>query len=157
MLRRIAAAASLSALGAAPAVAADEAAFTHISCKGRPNEIRVTIDNVEKSQGLVTVELYRNEPANFLKKAGREFRLRFAAHAPLTQFCLTAPSAGKYAIVAYHDENANLKFDKNPFGLPAEPFGVSQNPVIHFAPPPIAETLVDVDEKGAAVEIRLRD
>ncbi len=157
MLRKIAAAGLPLILAATPASAGDSAGFTHVSCKGQPNEIRVTIKNVKKNAGLVTAELYRNEPENFLKKAGREFRVRFAAHAPLTQFCVTAPAAGKYAIVAYHDRNANMKFDKNPFGFPAEPFGVSQNPTIRLAPPPIEETLVAVDEAGVATEIRLRD
>jgi len=157
MLRLTIAAAFWPALGALAPAAADSAAFTHVSCKGAPNEIRVTIKGVKKSVGLMTAELYRNEPDHFLKKTGREFRVRFAAHAPLTQFCLTAPAAGKYAIVAYHDRNANLKFDKNPFGLPAEPYGVSQNPTIRLAPPPIEETLVEVDGAGAAIEIRLKD
>lgn len=160
MLRRILAG-SLAAAGlsgpAGAEVAATPSAFTHVSCKGAPNEVRVTIKNVKKDAGLLTAELYRNEPANFLKKAGREFRVRFAAHAPQTQFCVTAPSTGKFAVVAYHDRNANLKFDKNPFGFPAEPFGVSQNPVIRLAPPPIEETLFVVSEGGAAIEIRLRD
>lgn len=140
-----------------PATAKDSAAFTHISCKGAPNEIRVTIENVKKSAGLLTAELYRNEPEHFLKKAGREFRVRFAAHAPVTQFCLTAPSPGQFAVVAYHDENANLKFDKNTFGLPSEPYGVSRNPKIRLAPPPISDALFDVPEAGAAVAIRLKD
>lgn len=157
MLRLTIAAAFSTALGVLAPAAADGAAFAHVSCKGAPNEIRVTIKNVKKSAGLMTAELYRNEPDHFLKKTGREFRVRFAAKAPLTQFCVTAPAAGKYAIVAYHDRNANLKFDKNPFGLPAEPYGVSQNPTIRLAPPPIEETLVDVDGAGAAIEIRLKD
>jgi uncharacterized protein (DUF2141 family) len=157
MLRLTIAAAFWLAGGAAAPAPADSAAFTHVSCKGAPNEIRVTIKNVKQSAGLLTAELYRNEPEHFLKKAGREFRVRFAARAPLTQFCVTAPAAGKYAIVAYHDRNANLKFDKNAFGLPAEPYGVSQNPTIRLAPPPIEETLVDVEGAGAAVEIRLKD
>lgn len=163
MLRRVSAAlfAQSCAFLAPGAAAAEDAAtaetFTHVSCKGAPNEVRITIRNVKKNAGLVTAELYRNEPENFLKKAGREFRVRFAAHAPVTQFCLTAPAEGKFAVVAYHDRNANLKFDKNPFGLPAEPYGVSQNPVIRLAPPPIEETLFDVSGDGAAIDIRLRD
>jgi uncharacterized protein (DUF2141 family) len=165
MLRKVIAAALVSsvALSAAGGAAAEEAAaapvepFSHVSCRGRPNEVRVTIDNVKKNAGLITAELYRNEPDNFLKKAGREFRVRFAAKAPVTQFCVTAPAEGKFAVVAYHDRNANLKFDKNPFGFPAEPFGVSQNPTIRLAPPPIEETLFEVGKTGSAIEIKLRD
>lgn len=143
-------------IGAAPALAADGAAFAHVSCKGEPNEIRVTINNVKQSAGLMTVELFRNDPEGFLNKKGREFRVRYAAHAPLTQICLTAPAPGQWAVVTYHDVNANRKFDKNTFGLPAEPFGISGNPKLRLAPPPIADALFDVSEAGADVEINLK-
>lgn len=156
---RLVSAATLALLAATTTAGAADAPapFEHVSCKGAPNEVRVTITNVKKSAGLVAVELFRNEPDNFLRKAGREFRVRFAARAPVTQICVTAPAAGKFALVAYHDRNANLKFDKNPFGFPTEPFGVSRDPVIRLAPPPIEEALFDVGETGADVEIKLRD
>ncbi len=143
-------------VAAAPATAAESAGFAHVSCKGEPNEIRVAISNVKKNAGLMTVELFRNDPDGFLNKGGREFRVRYAAHAPSTQICVTAPAPGQWALVAYHDVNANRKFDKNAFGLPAEPFGVSGNPKFRLAPPSIGEALFDVGKTGAEVEIRLK-
>ncbi|MEK7265271.1 MAG: DUF2141 domain-containing protein [Pseudomonadota bacterium] len=157
MVHRLILAAGLLAGLSAPAQAAQDAAFTHVSCKGEPNEIRVTITNVKKDAGLMTVELYRNDPDGFLNKKGRLFKVRFAAHAPVTQFCVNAPEPGQWAMGAYHDRNANRRFDKNAFGLPAEPYGVSGNPKIHFALPPISEALFTVEETGASVEIRLKN
>lgn len=141
----------------AAAAVASAPAFEHVSCNGGENEVRVTISSVSQSVGLMTTELYRNEPDNFLSKRGRAFRVRFAAHAPLTQFCLYAPSPGLYAVVAYHDENANLKFDRSAIGLPKEPYGLSNNPKIRLAPPPISKALVDVPASGVAIEIKLND
>lgn len=155
MVRTIAAAAMT--LGLAGGAAAQGPVHGHVSCKGEPREVAVRIVNVKESVGLMTVELYRNDPDGFLNKRGREFRLRFAAKAPVTEFCVHAPAAGQWALVAYHDENANEKFDKGTFGLPIEPFGVSQNPKIRLAPPPIEKALFEVAETGASVEIRLRD
>ncbi len=143
-------------LSAAPAFAAERAPFTHVSCKGEPNEIRVTVKGVRKSVGLMTGELFRNDADGFLNKRGRLFRIRYAAHAPLTQFCLYAPEAGKWAVAVYHDENANQKLDKGAFGIPAEPYGVSGNPKMRFGPPSIDEALVDVDDDGAEIEIELK-
>lgn len=137
--------------------AAEDGPHDHLSCKGEPREILVRVVNVKESVGLITVELYRNDPDGFLNKRGREFRQRFAARAPATEFCVHAPTAGQWAMVAYHDENANEKFDKGTFGIPVEPFGVSQNPKIRLAPPPIEKALFEVAETGATVEIRLRD
>lgn len=144
-------------LSAPFAAAAKQDAHEHMSCKGEPREILVRVVNVKESVGLVTIELYRNDPDGFLNKRGRESRHRFAARAPATAVCVHAPEAGQWAMVAYHDENANQKFDKGTFGIPVEPFGVSQNPKIRLAPPPIEKALFEVAETGATVEIRLRD
>jgi len=161
-MNRVYLAAAAIALAPAAAVAQPEPAapagvHTHLSCKGEPREIAVRVVNVKDSVGLMTVELYRSDPEGFLNKKGREFRVRFAAKAPVTEFCIHAPAPGQWAMVAYHDENANQKFDKGAFGLPVEPFGVSQNPKIRMAPPPIEKALFEVAETGASVEIRLRD
>lgn len=142
-----------------PAAARQDAPSTarHLSCTGGPNEIVVRIENVQESIGLMTAELYRDEPDNFLKKAGRELRVRVAAKAPVTELCIHAPSPGRYAVVAYHDENANEKFDKTGIGFPAEPYGLSRNPKIRFAPPPLEKTVFAVEPTGASVAIRLRN
>lgn len=131
--------------------------FEHVSCKGGANEIRLTIRNVKKSVGVLTVELFKNDQATFLKKDGRVVRTKFAAHAPVTQICLYAPEAVDYAIVVYHDQNANNKFDKRPpFGLPAEPYGVSNNPKMQFGPPAISEALFHVSPSMIGVDVKLR-
>ena len=155
MLRRALIAVGL--ISAAPAGAASLEPFEHVSCKGEPNEIRLTVNNVKQSAGLMTAELFRNDPEGFLNKKGRLFRVRYAARAPFTQICLNAPEPGQWAVAVYHDKNANHKFDKGAFGLPIEPYGISGNPKIHLAPPPIAEALFEVAESGASVEIRLKN
>ena len=161
MLRQAILAAGIFGTGlSATAFAADSSAaapIKHVSCKGEPFEVRLTISNVKRDAGLMTVELFRNDPDGFLNKKGRLFRVRYAAHAPLTQICINAPGPGRWAAAAYHDVNANRKFDKNAFGLPAEPYGVSNNPKMRLAPPPIEEALFEVAEAGASVEIRLKN
>ena len=43
--------------------------------------------------------------------------------------------AGRYAIVALHDENSNHKLDRNMIGKPKEGFGFSNNPKVYFTAP----------------------
>jgi len=130
--------------------------FEHVSCNGAPNEIRLVIEGFKDNVGLVTVDLYVNDNDGFLKRAGRVAQRRAAAKAPRTYLCVKAPEPGDYAIAVYHDENANRTFDKNAFGLPAEPWGISNNPKIRFAPPHVEEALFAVDEDdGAKVVISL--
>ena len=63
---------------------------------------------------------------------------------------------GQFAMAVYHDENANGDFDKNGIGLPAEPWGISNNPKVRFGPPPVEKALFEVSaETGAKIVIDL--
>lgn len=130
--------------------------FTHVSCRNQPNEIRITIDRVRESVGLMVADLYPNKQEGFLKSAGRLKQIKFAARTPITQFCISAPTSGEYAVAIYHDKNANAKFDKGPLGIPAEPWGISNNPKIRFKAPPVTKTVFSVPEEGTSITIRLR-
>ena len=156
---RIALGAAILSAAASPALAVDAVVppSDHMSCTGAPHEVRVTISGVKKSVGLIVADLYRDDPEGFLKRDGRVDQVRFAAKAPQTTFCLHAPRAGAFAIALYHDENANKTLDKRAFGIPAEPFGISNNPVIRFSAPKLEETLFEVAEYGADVAIELKN
>lgn len=149
----------LAGLPLSPLSADDTAVapIEHVSCRGAPHEIRIVIRNVKNSVGLMTADLYRNDEEGFLKREGRVEQVRFAAKSPVTAFCIAAPTAAPYAIAVYHDQNANKTFDKNALGLPVEPFGVSNNPSMRFAPPKVAEALFDVPPEGVTVEIELKN
>lgn len=130
-------------------------AFDHVSCSGAENEIRLVIEGLQDSVGLITVDLYINDNDGFLKRAGRVQQRRAAARAPSTKLCMKAPEEGVYAIAVYHDENANKTFDKGAFGLPAEPWGISNNPKVRFGPPDVSEALFPVTNDGAKILIQL--
>ena len=135
--------------------AADKFDFDHVSCRGGPFEIRVIIEGVKKNEGLMTADLYPNNEELFLKGRGRVKLARYAAKAPATKFCVTAPGPGFFAIAVYHDRNANTDFDKTGMGLPDEPWGISNNPRALFGPPPVEKALFQVTEEGAALAIKL--
>lgn len=133
----------------------EEFSFDHVSCTGAENEIRIVVTGVEQSAGLLTADLFPNRQENFLRGRGRLLQVRFAAKAPMTKFCIQAPEAGLFAMAAYHDENANTKFDKTGLGLPAEPWGISNNPKVRFGPPPVEKALFEVGANPTHVHIRL--
>ena len=133
----------------------DQFDFEHVSCKGELNEVRIVITGIKDSAGLVVADMYPNREENFLRGKGRIKKVKFAARAPVTKFCMTTPEDGKFAIAIYQDRNANGEFDKNGLGLPAEPWGLSNNPKIRFKAPSAKQTVFDVSADGAKVKIDL--
>jgi uncharacterized protein (DUF2141 family) len=53
-------------------------------------------------------------------------------------------SAGKYAVRIFQDENDNKKMDKGMFGIPKEPWGLSNNIKATFGPPKFEDTLFEL-------------
>lgn len=52
--------------------------------------------------------------------------------------------AGKYAVRVFQDENNNTKMDKGMFGIPKEPWGLSNNIKATFGPPKFEDTLFEL-------------
>ncbi len=129
--------------------------FEHVSCNGGANEIRLVVTGVKRAAGRITADLYPNREDGFLKSRGRLTQVKFAAKKPITSFCIKAPETGLFAIAVYQDENANNDFDKGALGLPAEPWGISNNPKVRFSAPPVEKALFEVTETGAELEIKL--
>lgn len=124
-------------------------------CIERANAIRVIVTNVRKSKGMITVDLHGDKPEEFLKKKKKLLRIRVPARKGRVEMCLPAPGPGVFAIALYHDVNGNKKFDKNFLGLPAEPYGVSNNPTIGLGAPKHKQARFTVGPNGTTVEIAL--
>jgi uncharacterized protein (DUF2141 family) len=63
--------------------------------------------------------------------------------------------AGRYGIVVIHDENSNMKLDRNFFGIPKEGFGFSNNPRVAVSAPSFQAAAVPVSCPATKIEIRL--
>ncbi len=154
-------------LVAATALAADEADEAEqvertqevqegeeLVCEGEGVEgVFVVVRSLRSAKGLVTVELYNDDPEGFIKKAGRLERRRVEAADGETKVCFNIPKPGTYAVAIYHDENGNKKFDKNFLGIPTEGFGFSNNPKIYFGPPDHDEAAFEVGAEPVTVHI----
>ena len=134
----------LSCLSAAPSLRAEPAA---VVCEASTSAaIQVTVENVRSSKGLITAVLYDDNPETFLKRGARLDRIRVEAREGEPQLCLNAPSAGRYTVALYHDENGNKEFDRNFLGIPSEGYGFSNNPGFSFGKPKQKETLFSIQD-----------
>ena len=126
---------------------------------GREQEcsLRVDAEGLRNAKGVVGVLVFRS-PEGWPESVGKSFRHEaeaISAHAQAATVTIHGLPAGDYAVVALHDENKNMKLDRNVFGWPKEGFGFSNNPRIGLGPPPFAQSLVQVGCPTTEVTVRI--
>ena len=149
------------ACGFLPAAAQEAAApepgpTPDIPCEQRPYSILVTVNNVKDERGSITIELYDDVPEHFLRGFFKTGLVRVPATKGEVKACVAVPKAGRYALAVYHDRNDNTKFDKTWIGLPAEPYGTSNNPRFEMRAPRLDEAIFDVNGPLTPMTVTLR-
>ena len=126
------------------------------TCPSWGTPIHVLVHGIRNGQGTVKAVLYGPDPATFLVKGKKTDREREPAEEGSMTLCVAAPDKGRYAVVVYHDENDNHKFDRNWIGLPIEGFGVSNDPTLFLAPPNFEESAFEVNGDLTNVEVEIK-
>ncbi len=96
-----------------------------------PVTLNVIIKNIEIGKGSIVVGIYNNDK-DFFKKP---FTLKTVrADNQTLDFSFDVPE-GIYAVAVYQDINESKKLDKGWFGIPKEPYGLSNNYRPKFSAP----------------------
>ena len=115
--------------------------------------VKVRVERVPNARGEVHVDLC--DEGNFLTA-----NCPYDAFVPARRgtVTVTVPNVppGRYAAVAYHDENANRDLDVNALGMPKEAYGFSNDPPMLLGPPLFKDSAFDVDAADVQIKIRLR-
>jgi uncharacterized protein (DUF2141 family) len=108
--------------------------------------LQIRVDGLRNSTGVVGTLIFTSSdgwPEN-LSKAYRSGPTSIVAgERHVTEIWEGIPP-GDYGVVVLHDENSNMKLDRNLFGWPKEGFGFSNNPHVVLGPPPFRDTLFHV-------------
>jgi uncharacterized protein (DUF2141 family) len=128
------------------------------SCTGHPGSVRlyVNVQGVKASEGLIAVTLYADDSSKFLAHRGSLYVGRVPAHQGTTRVCIWVPRPGVWAIIAYHDANANRKYDRNAIGLPKEGAGFSNNPSTFLGLPTFHSVRFAVHAPQSEINVRLK-
>ena len=103
------------------------------------NLIELSFTNQKSATGKIFLAIYDNEksfgtPENAYLTETFQAKNPFLASIELKD--------GNYAIAVFQDINNNGKLDKNWVGIPLEPYGFSNDPVIRFGPPSFNDCLL---------------
>ncbi len=114
-------------------------------------DVTVRVTGVADATGKVSVAVCDRE--RFLKQC--VFSGSVPALAGETVVVVRGVPAGRWAVLAYHDENANGELDRNLLGIPREDYGFSRAARGKFGPPSFDDAAIDVGEATVvAVELR---
>jgi uncharacterized protein (DUF2141 family) len=116
-------------------------------------DLRVAVQEVRGGQGQVKLMLFDREEG-FRKEEKARQVLALPAGAGTVSGVFQGLPSGRYAVIAYHDENGDGKLNLR-FGMfPKEGYGLSNNPKLS-GPPKFVDAAVDVPEAGRQIDIRL--
>ena len=130
-------------------------------------ELRSTVDGIRSAHGTVLIGLY-DSPASFGKaveaSAEEGFLVdpdRFAAVALRANAALRSAvvfsnlEPGRYAAIAFHDEDGDGKLGESFLGVPTEPYGFSNDVQGFLGPPTFDAAAMALGDGDEAVRIAL--
>ena len=116
-------------------------------------DLKVVVHGVEPGNGAVRVALY-SEAAGFRHEEHATTVLSTPASAGDVTVDFQALPPGRYALIAYHDENDDKKLDLLMGMFPREGWGLSNDPKV-IGPPRFDASAFDFGATDATVAINL--
>lgn len=112
-------------------------AFTGVTHAAPPSghDLTLVVEGVRNTRGVIGVLVF-NSPAGWPEHVSSAFTsTAVPAQAPVTTVTIHNLPVGEYAIVVLHDENSNMKLDRDRLGRPKEQWAVSNNPHVFLSAP----------------------
>lgn len=117
-------------------------------------DLKVQLTGVRNASGDLRAALF--DRADAFRKEDKALALVKLPAAPGVAVAVFAGLApGRYAVMAYHDENADGAMDRMFGMIPTEGYGLSNNPEV-FGPPAFEQSAFDLPAAGAEIVVNLR-
>ena len=130
-------------------------------------DLRVSIQGVASSSGTLMIGLYDSEDhfrlavthagkLGLLNDNARLIGIAMRAIAGTQSVVFTNLNPGRYAVIAFHDENDNSKLDEDWLGIPTEGYGFSNDAEGFLSAPSFEKAAVTLDVPDRAIAITLK-
>ena len=117
------------------------------------DSLTITVGGVRSDKGSVRAAVY--EEAGFLDPTKMRGQAMAKAAAAEVRVAVANLPPGRYAVVAFHDENDNGKLDRNAMNVPIEGYGFSNDARGNFGPPKFSAAAFVFDAQHAAIKLEL--
>lgn len=117
-------------------------------------DLTVTLMGITHDKGKVRVGLY--DHSETFRKEDRAFAFKDGPALPgRISVTFTDVPAGRYAVMAYHDEDGNGRLDRFLGMIPTEGYALSNNPEV-TGPPAFDECAFDIPTEGRTIEVNVK-
>jgi uncharacterized protein (DUF2141 family) len=117
--------------------------------------LTVNFDGIKAPMGAIFVAVFDSEAA--YDNGGKPVHADIVpVSGPTAAMVVRSLAAGRYAIRVFHDLDGNGKMNRNPFGIPVEPFAFSNNAPLQGRQATWAEASFEVTAEAAAATISFR-
>jgi len=120
--------------------------FTAFSPGIPGGELQLTISNIYPVEGELYIAVYDNEQ-DFMDIEKTAFRKIVPVDSESLVVVFDNVPSGEYAIAVFQDLNGNGELDEKKIGIPAEPFGFSNDARGKLGPPKYKKARFDLDGK----------
>lgn len=129
-------------------------ASTFGSALAQQTTLEVDLSGIQHANGAVRVALYQ-DPKTFRKEAQAVAIQQVPAAPGSVKVKFTDLAPGRYAIMAYHDEDGDGELDRRLGMFPIEGYGLSNNPVVS-GPPAFEDSAFSVGTDTPPIRITIR-
>jgi uncharacterized protein (DUF2141 family) len=129
-------------------------------------DLTVTVAGIRSASGTVMIGLYDSgegfgvaikhaTAARLLTDKGRLVGAAMRAAPGARSIIFTQLPPGRYAVIAFHDENDDGRLDESPWGVPTEGYGFSNDAQGFLAAPSFEAAGLNLDAGDSAITISL--
>jgi uncharacterized protein (DUF2141 family) len=129
-------------------------------------DLKITVAGIRSASGSVMIGLYDSADgfgvaikhateAGLLTDKGRLVGAAIRAARGTQSIIVTQLPPGRYAVIAFHDENDNGRLDESPWGVPTEGYGFSNDAQGFLTAPSFDAAGLTLDAGDRAITISL--
>lgn len=115
-------------------------------------DLKVEVSGITQTKGEIVLSLF-DQQGQWLRKA--ILHSKTAATSDKVLLIFPGLPEGEYAISAFQDLNGNSNLDRNPMGIPSEPYGFSNDATGNFGPPSFDAAKFKIDTQSKSIRLRL--
>lgn len=117
--------------------------------------VLIRVQGISVAEGKVRLALFQ-ERSEFPQTESAMMGRVLPAQRQGLQCSIEGLAYGTYAVAAFHDLNGNGQLDRNPFGLPTEPYAFSNNPSVKWRAPRFRDAAFRLSRPVFVLDIKLR-